>query len=113
MNCMKCGKEIPATQVFCDSCLAVMDRYPVKPDIHVQLPHRDSSQKKAPSRKPEPTTKEKLLQSRKIIKRLVLALVCALLALVLSVTLLLYTCLQKDTTSNIGKNYNTTDTRTE
>ena len=40
MNCMKCGTEIPETQVFCDHCLEVMEQYPVKPDAHVHLPKR-------------------------------------------------------------------------
>ncbi len=40
MNCIKCGVEIPENQVFCDSCLADMARYPVKPDVTVTLPQR-------------------------------------------------------------------------
>ena len=40
MTCMKCGVEIPENQVFCDSCLSVMNRYPVKPDAHIHLPKR-------------------------------------------------------------------------
>lgn len=40
MNCMKCGREMAAGQVFCEECLAEMARYPVHPGTVVQLPHR-------------------------------------------------------------------------
>ena len=37
MHCMKCGKEIADDQVFCEACLEVMAKYPVKPDTPVQI----------------------------------------------------------------------------
>ncbi len=40
MNCIKCGVEVPEIQVFCENCLADMEKYPVKPDVTVNLPHR-------------------------------------------------------------------------
>jgi hypothetical protein len=40
MNCLKCGTEISAEQVFCESCLADMAKHPVKPDTPVLLPTR-------------------------------------------------------------------------
>lgn len=40
MQCMKCGREIPAGQVFCEECLAEMEAYPVKPGTVVTLPPR-------------------------------------------------------------------------
>lgn len=42
MNCMKCGREIPVGQVFCDGCLKVMETYPVKPDTAIHLPTGES-----------------------------------------------------------------------
>ena len=30
MNCLKCGRDIAEDQLFCESCLEVMDQYPVK-----------------------------------------------------------------------------------
>ena len=38
MQCMKCGREIPAGQVFCDECLKDMEKYPVKPGTAIHLP---------------------------------------------------------------------------
>ena len=40
MNCLKCGIEISGEQVFCDSCLADMERHPVKPGTPVNIPMR-------------------------------------------------------------------------
>ena len=40
MACMKCGKRTEEGQSFCARCLEVMEAYPVKPDIHIQLPAR-------------------------------------------------------------------------
>ena len=40
MNCIKCGKDTKSEQIFCQQCLEVMEKYPVKPDVHVQLPNR-------------------------------------------------------------------------
>lgn len=63
MHCMKCGIEIEETQVFCDDCLAVMEKYPVKPDVAVQLPKRTTVAEK-PTRKKE-LTPEQLQQHQK------------------------------------------------
>ncbi len=40
MNCIKCGKDTKSEQIFCQRCLEVMEKYPVKSDVHVQLPSR-------------------------------------------------------------------------
>jgi len=70
MNCIKCGINIPENQVFCDSCLADMENYPVKPDITVTLPPRKEapvSKKKARRRTIPP---EEQLRRMKIKLRL-------------------------------------------
>ena len=52
MSCMKCGKAIEDGQAFCARCLEVMEDYPVKPDVHIQLPvHSAEESNKKPSRK--------------------------------------------------------------
>lgn len=40
MNCMKCGQETVDEHVFCEKCLAVMEKYPVRPGAVVMLPRR-------------------------------------------------------------------------
>ena len=110
MNCMKCGQEIGDSQVFCDKCLSVMKRYPVKPDVHIQLPSH-SQEVKHPSRKVPPTPEEQIQRLQRRIKRLWIALVCAALALITTVTLLLHIQPPPEQEDNTGKNYSTADTR--
>lgn len=70
MGCMKCGKETGDGQVFCDSCLEVMEQYPVKPDTVVQLPPaRNLSSDKKSARKKELSPKELLRKQKKLLKR--------------------------------------------
>ena len=43
MACMKCGKDTEDGRMFCARCLEVMEAYPVKPDVHIQLPVRNGT----------------------------------------------------------------------
>ena len=43
MACMKCGKKLGSSQVFCDECLATMEQNPVNPNTVVTLPRRESA----------------------------------------------------------------------
>lgn len=38
MHCMKCGRKVEDSHVFCDDCLEDMKKYPVKPGTVVRLP---------------------------------------------------------------------------
>lgn len=107
MNCMKCGCEIQSTQVFCDRCLAVMQNYPVKADIRVQLPVRPSGDSKVPSRKEPPSLEAQILRLRRQNKRLFVALLCSVLALALSTVLLFHMTAPEPSENNLGKNYST------
>lgn len=72
MLCMKCGREISDEQCFCEICLAEMDRYPVKLDTAVYLPHRakiDSS-KKSQSKRKAPSEQEQIRRLKQRIRRL-------------------------------------------
>ena len=82
MHCMKCGNEIPDGQVFCEDCLNVMAKYPVKPDTPVQIPKRPARTEKKHSR--QISQKEVIRKQAKKIRRLtwIAALLFILLALV-------------------------------
>ena len=54
MGCMKCGKKLGTSQVFCDECLKKMAQAPVKPGTLIQLP----------SRAPAPPKKKKVAKLR-------------------------------------------------
>lgn len=111
MYCMKCGKKIPEKQAFCDNCLAVMDRFPVKPGTRVLLPNREipTTVKKAPAKRKVLSVEEQLARSKKVIQWLSLILAVTFLALFLSVSLLIETISPEIEAGAIGQNYNTTD----
>lgn len=84
MNCMKCGREIGEDRVFCDLCLKDMQKYPVKPGIAIQLPHRQESpvlRKAAPKRRQPSTPEEKIQRLKKRVRRLVFLWLLTLLLL--------------------------------
>ena len=40
MGCIKCGRDVQGDTLFCQSCQAEMEKYPVKPNTYVRLPER-------------------------------------------------------------------------
>ena len=74
MNCMKCGREIREGQVFCDDCLQVMAKYPVKPGIAIQLPQKKDIPyvRKAPRRKPQASPEERIRALKKRLRTFVI-----------------------------------------
>lgn len=112
MNCMKCGRETENEQVFCQDCLAVMEKYPVKPGIVIHLPRReDAVTKKQPAAHLVRTPEEQVLRQRSIIRWLTFALVVLVLAFGLAAGLALYLLDQRDLqlgqelTRDLGRNY--------
>ena len=82
MICMKCGREIPEQQTFCDLCLAEMSRYPVNPNTPVILPRRSAVPyiKKAPRKKTVPLESQILALKHRIRVLTVLLVAMTLLA---------------------------------
>lgn len=112
MNCMKCGREIAAEQVFCEACLEDMEKYPVKPGVVVHIPSRpqDQPQKKAARKKAALTPEEQVHR----LKRKVIALRIVLLCMLVSVGLLAYAAVhmadELDMYRFWGQNYSTVET---
>ncbi len=107
MNCMKCGREIPAEQVFCDSCLKVMEQYPVKPDTAIHLPQRreQASAKKQTGRRRQLSMEEQVLHLKKLCRRLLFCLIVLILLLAAAIVGI-FLQLQKDPDPlPIGRNY--------
>lgn len=108
MECMKCGRSIDPGQVFCESCLKGMEKYPVRPGTPITLPRRTATpSKKAQPRRRALTHEELTIIQRRTIKRLWIALLCTLLCLAVSVVLMLHFASNQEVHSNIGQNYNT------
>ena len=105
MNCMKCGREILEGS-FCEECLASMDKYPVKPNIVVQIPNRQEAiqAKKMIRRRKELTEKEKLIRYERRVR--ILTWINGILAILLAGALVL--CLmeyRKTLGPPTGQNY--------
>lgn len=110
MLCLKCGKKTADNQVFCEDCLEITAKYPVKPGTVVQLPVRAQRMpdKKQTQRRREDSTAELVEQQKKTIRWLFLV-VAVLSVLLLFTAGLLLRIMEEDNTSNaIGKNYTTT-----
>ena len=61
MACLKCGKKTKDEQSFCPRCLEIMETYPVKADVHIQLPNRPEwPDGKKPPRKRRPLSVEEI-----------------------------------------------------
>ena len=112
VTCMKCGVEIPEGQVFCDSCLAVMEQYPVKPGTRVHLPKRAEEtelQKKATKKKRMPTPEEQISALKlKVLRTRLAAVILAFLLCIVS-ALLGLKLYQEYFVPTAGRNY-TVDT---
>ena len=105
MHCMKCGREIPEG-VFCEDCLSVMEKYPVKPNTVVQIPNRDKviQARKGSHRRKELTEKEKLIRYERRVR--ILTWINGILAIFLAGALVL--CLmeyRKTLGPPTGQNY--------
>jgi len=110
MQCTKCGRNIEGNAVFCNKCLDTMAQYPVKPGTVIQLPHRKAAPaKKATSRKKVLPPEEQVIQQRKTIRWLCVALASTFLLLCLSVALLFHLEREQESTETIGQNYMTRD----
>ena len=112
MYCMKCGKEIGENRVFCEDCLTVMTQYPVRQGTPIHLPSNTVSPEKKPTpKKRQPTPEERLLRFKTATRWLSIALVCSLLILGITISLLINALDTPASTQNdIGKNYNTVST---
>lgn len=114
MQCLKCGSKTAGKQVFCEECLAVMEKYPVKPGIPVQLPQRErraAERKQDPSLQ-EPSATEQVQHLRTMIRWLLGAIAVLSVVLLLTAGMLIHTLEQNKNTPAIGKNYTTTTSAT-
>ena len=106
MRCLKCGRQTEDEQVFCPQCLSQMEAYPVKQDIHIQLPNRpaESAPKKAGRKKAVLSPEEQLSLLKKRLRRLTAALVVLALLLCAALAGLIYD-LSSTEDLDWGKNY--------
>ena len=114
MNCMKCGVELKNSGVFCPDCLAVMEKYPVHPNVLVKLPNRSTAAPAKKKKRVKVVKPEDQIRQLKTANRwLATLLILALLACAACGFLLIH---MSDSDSNgifdfgIGQNYGTEET---
>ena len=107
MQCMKCSREIPAGEVFCEECLAEMAAYPIKPGTVVTLPNRpkQAASRKTIGHRPAVTLEQQVKKQGKIIRTLSWLLTLST-ALLIGVGALTVSLLTDDTDRALtGQNY--------
>ena len=108
MNCLKCGREVKGSQVFCDGCLNVMAQYPVKTGVAVHLPSRSLNPDQQPVIKKRPPTPEELLtKARRETRRLRRWVVLLTAAIILGAIAVIAYKFRDPLIENIGRNYTT------
>lgn len=81
MYCLKCGREIEGQQVYCNSCLEIMGRYPIKPGTPVHLPKKAPiAAAKKQGRRSAPSLEDQLRRMRRLVKVLIVLLLAVSLA---------------------------------
>ena len=109
MNCIKCGRELRGELVFCGQCKDEMEKYPIKPGTPIHLPVRPE----VPEVKKKHREKKKLSPGARIrrlrtsVRLLIIALIVALLAFILTAFLALHLLEQRDHQNQIDQNYHT------
>ena len=111
MNCIRCGREIEAGQVFCGECLEEMEKYPVKPGIAIQLP----KQREAPAFKKAPIRRRTAAPEEQIhrLQKAVVILATLLLVSLIVIGFLFYPLVKpvfEEAKPKPGQNYSTIDT---
>lgn len=114
MDCIKCGRETRGEDIFCQECLAEMEKYPVQPGTVVLLPRRrDSSAAKKSVKRHTPSSEELIENLRRQKALLLFLLIVCVTAIVLMFEPTMHYI--RDEHYEIGQNYSsvTTDTPTE
>lgn len=110
MVCMRCGREVALSQVFCKECLADMEKHPVKPGTPLQLPvHTVSQSKRLNYRKP-PKPEEVIARQKKTIRRLRISLAVVLVIFGLLLGFLAFALYERKEVFLPGQNYSTAGT---
>lgn len=112
MYCMKCGRETENEQVFCQDCLQIMEKFPVRPGTVVLLSRRrEPSVIKKTVKRHVPTAEEQVKVLRKRVSTLTILLILCIAAIVLMFKPTMHYVLDEHV--EIGQNYSTVTTTTD
>ena len=103
MNCIKCCQEAQGEDIFCQTCLLEMQKYPVEPGTVVLLPRRKETSVKKTVKRHTPSQEEQISFLRRRVALLTLLLaICIALILVMFKPAMHYI---RDDHYEIGQNY--------
>lgn len=106
MQCLKCGRETQDSRVFCEECLAQMEKHPVKPGTPVSIYKRTSKPVNNPVKK-QKKAEEILPKLQKENHRLLVSVIVLAILLVLAMSGLAFKLYQDFDRLPLGQNYNT------
>ena len=110
MNCMKCGRETKADDVFCVECLEHMDKRPVMENVLVYVPtekDRAAAVKKITVAHPVVSVEDQLKRLHRKYHIVNLLLIFFMAASIFFAVLSFETLHELNVASLIGKNYTT------
>lgn len=107
MKCMRCGTGITSGAVFCEECLADMEKHPVKPGTPINLPRREKQQSVKRSKKRFYKPEEHISALRRLVAWLMTLIIILVLALTAAVYMLVNQPDQNDGSWLPGQNYST------
>ena len=112
MQCLKCGNKTAEKQVFCEDCLAIMQKYPIKPGTAIHIPQREKidPEKRRAAQDIEDAKDSQIQRQRSVIRMLIGVLAVMSAILLLTAGILLHMMNENDISKSIGKNYTTVDT---
>ena len=110
MNCMKCGRELKTDGVFCEGCLAEMERYPVNPRNAVYLPNRAEARSHKKVHKRTISPEEQLAALKKKYRRLATVLILTILLGLGLAAVVGVTVYEIEVQRFLGQNYSTVET---
>lgn len=112
MKCMRCGTEIATDAVFCEDCLAEMEKHPVKPGTPVLLPRREKQTPVKRNKKRTIKPEEQVHRLRRAVILLSTITVVLSIALAATVYALINSAEQHKDAVQPGQNYSTAPSET-
>ena len=107
MNCLKCGRKIENSGVFCEECLSVMEKYPVKQNVALQLPRRkdEPTAKKSSKKKHQLPLEDQVKQQKRMIRRMALLIGVLFVAVCLLMGWLIFEVLETATLPEMDEDF--------
>ncbi len=107
MKCMRCGTEIAPGSVFCEECLAEMEKHPVKPGTPLTLPRREKQTTPKRSKKRILKADEQIHVLRRAVNWLIIMVIVLALALTATIYMIVSDNDQNNGGRQPGQNYDT------